>query len=81
MPAFFENFLPEGWTENRIPRTYHLDPEDRVGLLASTRKYLSNFTLRPLDIPESEFRLDTHTVRLAAIAPNPATVVRAREHI
>ncbi len=81
MPAFFENFLPEGWTENRILKAYQLDPEDRAGLLASTRKYLSNFTLRPLDIPESEFRLDTHTVRLEDIAPNPATVVRAREHI
>jgi serine/threonine-protein kinase HipA len=81
MPAFFENFLPEGWTENRILKTYRLDPDDRVGLLASTRKYPSNLTLRPLDIPESEFRLDAHGVRLADIAQNPATVIRAREHI
>lgn len=81
MPAFFENFLPEGWTENRILKTYRLDPDDRVGLLASTRKYLSNLTLRPLNIPESEFRFDAHTVRLGDIAPDPATVIRAREHI
>lgn len=81
MPAFFENFLPEGWAENRILRTHHLDRNDRVGLLASTRKYLSNLTLRPLDIPESELRLDTHSVRLADIAPDAATVVQAREQI
>ncbi len=81
MPAVFENFLPEGWTESRILRTYHLDPSDSVGLLASTKKYLSNLTLRPLDIPDAEFRLDAHDVRLTTLAPDPATVIDAVEQI
>jgi serine/threonine-protein kinase HipA len=81
MPAFFENFLPEGWTENRIVKTYQLDPKDTVALLASTRKYLSNLTLRPLNIPEDEFRLDTHRTLLADVASDSCTPVVAQEHI
>ena len=81
MPAFFENFLPEGWTESRIMKTHHLDPADRVGLLASTRKYLSNLTLRPLGIPDSALRLDAHVVRLADVASDTTTLIPAREHI
>jgi len=81
MPAFFENFLPEGWTENRIIKTYQIDPNDNVSLLASTRKYLSNLTLRPLNIPETEFRLDTHRTRLEDVASDPAKRMLAREQI
>ncbi len=81
MPAFFENFLPEGWTENRIVKTYQIDPNDTVSLLASTRKYLSNMTLRPLNTPEAEFRLDTHGTRLQDIEPDPDKAILATEHI
>ena len=81
MPAFFENLLPEGWTEQRIAKTYQIDVTDTTSLLASTRKYLSNLTLRPLNIPDHEFRLDTHSTRLADVASNPSTVIVAREHI
>ncbi len=35
MPAFFENFLPEGWTEDSIVRTYQIDPNDTVAPLAA----------------------------------------------
>ncbi len=68
MPTFFENFLPEGWTRNWLARTHHLDTDDELGLLTTTRKYLSNVTLRPLGIPRNEFRFDTLTVRLGDLA-------------
>ena len=81
MPAFFENLLPEGWTENRIVRTYQIDPNDTLSLLASTRKYLSNLTLRPLNIPEHEFRLDTHGTRLEDVEPDPCTAILATDQM
>ncbi len=81
MPAFFENFLPEGWTENRIVTTYRLDPNDTVALLGSTRKYLSNLTLRPLHIPDDEFCLDTHDTVLADVEPESSRPIVAREVI
>jgi serine/threonine-protein kinase HipA len=81
MPAFFENFLPEGWAENRIIQTYGIDRDDRTGLLASTRKYLSNFTLRPLGIPLPEFRFDSLATRLADVAPDDATIIECSEHV
>lgn len=81
MPAFFENLLPEGWTETRIAKTHQIDPNDTVSMLASTRKYLSNLTLRPLNIPEDELRLDAHSIRLGDIAPDPTDAIAATEHI
>ncbi len=81
MPAFFENLLPEGWTESRIVRTYQIDRNDSVSLLGSTRKYLSNLTLRPLNIPLDEFRLDTHSVRLQDVEFDPTKTIRATEKI
>ena len=81
MPAFFENFLPEGWTESRIVWTHQLDPSDTVALLASTRKYLSNLTLRPLNIPDNEFRLDTHDTLLADVEPDSTRPIVAKEDI
>src|SRR5260370_9263309 len=73
LPTFFDNLLPEGWTEDVIAASYKIAKEDRLGLLETTRKYLSNLTLRPLPIPESELVYDAHRVRLSQLAPDPAT--------
>lgn len=81
MPAFFENLLPEGWTQTLIARSLNLDESDSVALLGSTRKYLSNLTLRPLGIPEAEFRFDTHNVTFANLVPDSRDIIRAHEHI
>ncbi len=77
MPTFFENFLPEGWTRSWLARTHHLDADDDLGLLSTTRKYLSNITLRPLGIARDELRFDTLTLRLNDLEPPGAGNVRA----
>lgn len=81
MPAFFENCLPEGWTESVVLASNKLSREDLFGLFSTTRKYLSNVTLRPLGIPESELVYDAHSVRIENLASEPGGVVRLREHI
>ena len=64
MPAFFENCLPEGWTESVVLASNKIAREDLFGLLTTTRKYLSNLTLRPLGIPEADLVYDAIEVRL-----------------
>lgn len=81
MPAFFENCLPEGWTESVVLASNKLSPEDLFGLFSTTRKYLSNITLRPLGIPEAELVYDAHSVRIADLKPGRDGVVHLREEI
>jgi serine/threonine-protein kinase HipA len=64
MPAFFENCLPEGWTESVVLASNKIAREDLFALLSTTRKYLSNLTLRPLGIPEADLVYDAVEVRL-----------------
>ena len=81
LPSFFDNFLPEGWTQQQIAVSHKIDTDDELALLATTRKYLSNLTLRPLGIDESEFTYDVMQTRLAELAPEPSGIVRARDGI
>ena len=81
LPAFFDNFLPEGWTQQQITTSHKIDPADELALLATTRKYLSNLTLRPLGIDESEFTYDVMQTRLADIAPKSNQIIGARDGI
>jgi serine/threonine-protein kinase HipA len=81
MPAFFENCLPEGWTESVVLASNKLSREDLFGLFSTTRKYLSNLTLRPLGIPETELVYDAHTIRLGQLARDAAGVVHLQEQI
>jgi len=81
MPAFFENCLPEGWTESVVLASNKLSQGDLFGLFSTTRKYLSNLTLRPLGIPESELVYDAHVVRLDQQPRGPDGVLRLREEI
>jgi len=81
MPAFFENCLPEGWTESVVLASNKLSREDLFGLFSTTRKYLSNLTLRPLDIPEAELVYDAHSERIAHLAPGTDGVVQLHEEI
>jgi serine/threonine-protein kinase HipA len=81
MPAFFENCLPEGWTESVVLASNKLSREDLFGLFSTTRKYLSNLTLRPLGIPETELVYDAHTIRVGQLARDAAGVVHLQEQI
>ena len=81
MPAFFENLLPEGWTEGVILAREGLAREDLAGLLDTTKKYLSNLTLRPLGIAEEELVFDTLGVRLSDLAGLPGEVLRLNEKV
>ena len=81
LPAFFDNLLPEGWTEEVVAASYKIAKEDRVGLLATTHKYLSNLTLRPLPIPEAELVYDALRVSFSQLAADPATVLSVNEHV
>jgi serine/threonine-protein kinase HipA len=81
MPAFFENCLPEGWTESVVLASNKLSREDLFGLFSTTRKYLSNLTLRPLGIPEAELAYDAHTLRLERLGQPPGDELFVREYI
>jgi serine/threonine-protein kinase HipA len=81
MPAFFENCLPEGWTESIVLASNKLSRDDLFGVLSTTRKYLSNLTLRPLGIPDAELALDALDLRLADLPRTRPGTVRAFERI
>jgi len=81
LPPFFENLLPEGWTEARLRAVHGLPRDDVYGLLRTTQKYLSNLTLRPEGFDASPLVLDHLDVRLNTIAPDPTLLLEATEHI
>lgn len=81
MPSFFENCLPEGWTETVVLASNKLSRDDLFGLFSTTRKYLSNLTLRPLGIPEADLIYDAHTIRLEQLRHDAHGVVPLREQI
>jgi serine/threonine-protein kinase HipA len=81
MPAFFENLLPEGWTESQLQATFKIAKEDRVALLATTQKYLSNLTLRTTDIDGKDLVYDTLDHALSEIASADGTVMKVRGDI
>jgi serine/threonine-protein kinase HipA len=81
MPAFIENGLPEGWTERMVLASNKLSREDLFGILSTTRKYLSNLTLRPLGIPEGELAFDVLGTRLKDVARTAPGTITAREDI
>ena len=78
MPAFFENLLPEGWTESQLQSSFKIAREDTVALLATTQKYLSNLTLRGNDFKEAELKFDTIDTPLSKITAEPQTVLKLR---
>ncbi len=81
MPAFFENCLPEGWTESVVLASNKISRDDLFGLLATTRKYLSNLTLRPLGIPDAELAFDVLDLTLDELPRIAPGTVRADEQI
>lgn len=81
MPSFFENMLPEGWMESQLQATFKIAKEDALGLLATSQKYLSNITLRPSGISESDITFDTLQLKLSDLAPEPSTVLSVEDHI
>jgi len=81
MPAFFENLLPEGWMESQLQATFKIAKEDKLALLATSQKYLSNLTLRTTTSTDSEIAFDTLQLKLADLAPEPQTILEVEDHI
>ena len=81
MPAFFENLLPEGWMESQLQATFKIAKEDKLALLATSQKYLSNLTVRTSTSQDSEIIFDTLQLKLEDLAPNPQTILEIDDHI
>lgn len=81
MPAFFENLLPEGWTESQLQATFKIAKEDTVALLATTQKYLSNLTLRTSDFDNQDLVFDTLDNPLSQLASTETVVMKVRGDI
>jgi len=81
MPAFFENLLPEGWMESQLQATFKIAKEDKLALLATSQKYLSNLTLRTTATDDNEITFDTLQLKLADLAPAPQTILDVEDHI
>lgn len=69
LPPFFDNLLPEGWAEARLRAVHKIARGDAYALLEATPNYLSNMTLRPPGLSESEITLDGLTESLANLLP------------
>lgn len=76
MPAFFENLLPEGWTESQLQATFKIAKEDTVALLATTQKYLSNLTLRTTDFDDKDLVFDTLDYALSEISSPDSVMLK-----
>ena len=81
IPDFFENLLPEGWMESQLQATFKIAKNDKLALLATSQKYLSNLTLRTANSEGSKIIFDTLQLKLAELAPNPHTVINVEDHI
>ena len=81
MPAFFENLLPEGWMESQLQATFKIAKEDKLALLATSQKYLSNLTLRTAATEDNEVTFDTLQLELADLAPAQQTILEVADHI
>ncbi len=81
LPAFFENLLPEGWTEGWIRAAHKIARDDAFGLLTTTPKYLSNITVRPAEFAADELVFDAHSLRLENIWPREHGLVTVRDEI
>jgi HipA-like protein len=81
MPAFFENLLPEGWTESQLQASFKIAKEDTVALLATTQKYLSNLTLRTSNFDDNDLVFDTLDYALSEISSPESVVMKVRGDI
>ncbi len=81
MPAFFENLLPEGWMESQLQATFKIAKEDKLALLATSQKYLSNLTLRTTTSQEFEITFDTLQLKLTDLAAAPQTILEVEDRI
>ncbi len=81
LPSFFENLLPEGWTESWLSAAHKIARDDVFGMLTTTSKYLSNITLRSPEFTPSELVFDTHSALLKDVAPRRDVVLRVGDEI
>ena len=81
LPAFFDNLLPEGWSEQKLMAVHKIDRGDRFGLLRTTPRYLSNLTLRPAGAPSAEVVLDCLQTTFSNVSNDPSEVVAVVETI
>ncbi len=81
LPAFFDNLLPEGWSEEKLRAVHKIDLEDTFGLLRTTPRYLSNLTLRPAGTSSTEVVLDYLQTELSKVSNDPCDVMPIVETI
>jgi serine/threonine-protein kinase HipA len=81
LPAFFDNLLPEGWSEEKLRAVHKIDREDAFGLLRTTPQYLSNMTLRPAGTRSTTGVLDCLKTRFSDVSDDPAEVISIVETI
>jgi serine/threonine-protein kinase HipA len=75
LPAFFENLLPEGWSEEKLMAVHKIDRQDTFALLRTTPKYLSNLTLRPAGFSAAGIVLDYLETEFSRISIDPTKVI------
>ena len=81
LPAFLDNLLPEGWSEEKLRAVHKIDREDTFGLLQTTPKYLSNLTLRPEGFPANTLVLDYLETAFNTVSQESTKVVSVVEAI
>ena len=81
LPAFFENLLPEGWSEEKLRAVHKIDREDTFALLRTTPKYLSNLTLRPEGFSGNTVVLDYLETSFSTVSEDSRAVLSVVETI
>lgn len=81
LPAFFDNLLPEGWSEEKLRAVHKIDRDDTFALLRTTPKYLSNLTLRPEGFSANTVVLDYLETRFSTVSEEPVDVLSMVETI
>ncbi len=81
LPAFFDNLLPEGWSEEKLRAVHKIDGDDSFALLRTTPRYLSNLTLRPQGFSADTLALDYLETELRAVCQGSSEVLSIVETI
>lgn len=81
LPAFFDNLLPEGWSEEKLRAVHKIDRDDTFALLRTTPEYLSNLTLRPEGFSANTVVLDFLETEFSTVSEESADVLSMVETI
>ena len=81
LPPFFDNLLPEGWSEEKLRAVHKIDRDDTFALLRTTPKYLSNLTLRPDGFSADRVALDYLETEFRDVSEDPVEILAVVETI